>query len=210
MIACEVAATSSQAVRSLVACEPVAAPFAQAAIPALQEAIGCNDLDRAVELVNVQVSGFAEEHVASLRRTAAWSVLRPLAAPVADELTAINSFQPHWAAYANLDMPVTLMVGERSHRKQPYGIAFQRFQEALPQARLVILEEQGHLAHVEAPKVLARHVNRAVGEVLDRLMCSGLAGASVPEAFPVQSLQERSRCDQRQRCCALRLDFMAG
>ena len=161
LIASEVA-TGSKAVRSLMAYEPVSGPFGAAAIPGLQEAIGRDDLDRAVELVNLQVSGFTEDHVARLRRTTAWPVLRPLAAPVAEELAAINDFQPHWQRYAALDIPVTLLVGEQNQRTQPYGVAFHRFVDAMPQARLVILRDQGHLAHAEAPHVLAAALNNVL------------------------------------------------
>jgi hypothetical protein len=61
-------------VRSLTLYEPVVRPFGRGALGALREA---DDLDRAVEIVNLDVSGLSEEYVARLRRSAVWEIRRP-------------------------------------------------------------------------------------------------------------------------------------
>lgn len=85
------AALDTTHVRSVTAYEPVGRPFAPSVVPRLRRAIADGDLDEAVTLINIEVSGFSAEYVAELRRGPAWPALRTLAAPLAAELAAINS-----------------------------------------------------------------------------------------------------------------------
>ncbi|NKZ09640.1 alpha/beta hydrolase [Mycolicibacterium septicum DSM 44393] len=156
------AALDTPHVRSVTAYEPVGRPFAPGVVPRLRHAIAEGDLDQAVTLINMEVSGFSAEYVAELRRGPAWPVLRTLAAPLAAELAAINSHQPDLDRYRHLDIPVTLILGALNENRTPYGTAFAPFAAALPQADLVRLPGQGHLAHVEAPADLARAITAAV------------------------------------------------
>ncbi|MEV0659848.1 alpha/beta fold hydrolase [Actinomadura luteofluorescens] len=156
------AAVGRADLRSLTLYEPVARPFAPEALEPLREAVGRNDLDRAVELVNTVVSGFSDGYVAELRRSPVWNVLRSLAEPLADELGAIDGHRPAFDAYAELDVPVTLLLGADNEGRPPYGTAFARFERALPRARVVRIEGEGHLAHASAPRLLAEHITDAV------------------------------------------------
>lgn len=148
--------------RAVIAYEPVSAPFAPAAIPALRAAVDRGDLDAAVGLVNTDVSGFSTEYVAALRESPAWAVLRPLAAPLPAELAAIEAYPVDLRRYRALSIPVTLLLGELNAGADPYGTAFDRIADALPQARIDQLPGQGHLAHAQAPHLLARHIAAAV------------------------------------------------
>ncbi|WP_028933707.1 alpha/beta fold hydrolase [Pseudonocardia spinosispora] len=162
LIALETAAERGD-VRSVVAYEPVSAPFAPHAVPLLREALGRGDLDRAVEIVNLDVSGFSPEYVADLRREPVWAVLRELAGPLARELAAINDFRVDAQRYRALDpVPVTLLLGEVNEGLAPYGTAFSVFADALPKAEVVRLAGEGHLAHATAPGVLGAQVAAAV------------------------------------------------
>ncbi len=147
---------------SLTAYEPVARPFAAEALTPLREAVAASDFDRVVELVNTVVSGFSADYVAELRRNPVWPVLRSLAPPLADELTAINDYEPAYFRYRRLAVPVTLLLGELNDGLAPYGTAFAPFADALPQARVVTLRGQGHLAHAAAPGQLGRAITEAV------------------------------------------------
>lgn len=145
---------------SVIAYEPVSSPFGTDALEPLRAAEG--DLDRAVEIVNRVVSGFSAEYVAELRQSPAWPVLRPLAHPLAGELTALNAHEPAFDRYRDIAAPVTLLLGEVNEGTAPYGTAFAKFERALPRARRVVLPGQGHLAHVQGPDVLAEHLTAAV------------------------------------------------
>ena len=147
---------------SLTAYEPVARPFAAEALTPLREAVAASDFNRVVELVNTVVSGFSADYVAELRRSPVWPVLRSLAPPLADELTAINDYEPAYFRYRRLAVPVTLLLGELNNGLAPYGTAFAPFADALPQARVVTLRGQGHLAHAAAPGQLGRAIAEAV------------------------------------------------
>jgi pimeloyl-ACP methyl ester carboxylesterase len=150
---------------SVTAYEPVARPFGMAALAPLRDAVAARDFDRAVELVNTDVSGFSADYVAELRLSPAWPVLRSLAQPLADELAAINDYEPALTRYRQLTVPVTLMLGELNDGKPPYGTAFAPFAAALPQAHVVKLPGQGHLAHAAAPRQLGRAIAAAVTHI---------------------------------------------
>ncbi|MCZ9342322.1 alpha/beta fold hydrolase, partial [Streptomyces sp. TRM76130] len=146
LVALEAAARRTGTVHSLTLYEPVVRPFGRGALDALREATEADDLDRAVEIVNRDVSGFSEEHVARLRQSAAWEVLRPLAAPLARELTALNNHPADLRAFGALDLPVTLLLGAENEGVPPYGDVFAAIASALPSAHVVTMPGQGHLA----------------------------------------------------------------
>jgi pimeloyl-ACP methyl ester carboxylesterase len=156
------AATERYDLRSLTLYEPVTLPFAADQVAPLRDAVAQGDLDRAVEIVNRDISGFSASYVEELRRSPAWASLLPLAAPLAEELAALNAHSPALGRYPSLDMPVTLLVGERTEGGFPYGKPFALFTSALPQAKTVRLAGQGHLAHVHAPDLLGKHITDAV------------------------------------------------
>lgn len=148
---------------SVTAYEPVSRPFVPEAIGPIRDALAAGSPDRAVELVNTDVSGFGPADVEVLRGSPAWPRLCELALPLADELDAIDRFEPRYDAYAGITAPVTLFVGERNLGDvEPYGPAVGRFRRALPGAELTVLPGVGHLAHVDDPESLGRHLSAAV------------------------------------------------
>jgi pimeloyl-ACP methyl ester carboxylesterase len=158
------AATRAAAVRHAIAYEPVLAPFGATAVPTLRAAIAAGNLDRTVEVVNLDVSRYSPEHVTALRATPAWASLRLWAAPVAEELAALNAFTAEPEQWAELRIPVDLVVGEHSRDREPYGTAFTAVQRRLPAAAVHVLPGQGHLAHVAAPEALGRLVGGIVAD----------------------------------------------
>lgn len=156
------AALGMNRIRSVTAYEPVGRPFAPEAVEPIRAAVAAGDLDRAVTLVNTDVSGFSDDYVADLRRGPAWPVLRSLAQPLGEELAAINGHQPALDDYRRLTAPVTLILGTLNEGAAPYGTAFAPFAAAMPQALVTRLPEQGHLAHVEAPADLADAISGAI------------------------------------------------
>lgn len=140
---------------SLALYDPVARPFADdTARAAIRHATDAGDLDTVVTLINTAVSGYAEAHVERLRATRAWAALVVLAGPAAAELEAIEAFEPPWEDYGRLGVPVTLIAGEHTVHRSPYGESVTAFQRALG-VDVVVLEGQGHIAHVAAPELLA-------------------------------------------------------
>ncbi|HLR94965.1 MAG TPA: alpha/beta hydrolase [Jiangellaceae bacterium] len=155
-ITLELAARDAR-VKSVVAYEPVLSPFGEDALSALRTA----GPERRVEIINLDISLFPPERVEALRATPAWSVLRRLSEPAAEELAALNTFQPSedW-----LNVTAELILGEHNRGNEPYGSAFERVAEHLPHARTTILSGQGHLAHADAPTELGS----LIGELIQR------------------------------------------
>ena len=153
------AAIGTAGIPSVILYEPVSAPFVPAAIEPIRQSVEAGDLDKAVALVMTKVGGGSADQVDALRDTPAWAYLRPLSIPAATELSALNRHQPDYAAYAALDAPVTVLVGSLNENREAYGTAASRFLDALPDARRITLQGQGHLAHVEAPAQLAETVS---------------------------------------------------
>ncbi|MEU0054131.1 alpha/beta hydrolase [Streptomyces sp. NPDC006309] len=191
LLALEAAARHPRTVHSLALYEPVVRPFGRGALAALRRAAEANDLDRAVEIVNRDVSGFSEEYVTRLRRSTAWQTLKPLAAPLASELTALNDHPVDLSAFGALDLPVTLLQGGENAGVPPYGDVFAVIASALPRARVVTMPGQGHLAHAQDPEGLARHIEQALRRAGRPGSGAGWSGAGLPEAgLPKTGLPE--------------------
>jgi pimeloyl-ACP methyl ester carboxylesterase len=156
------AAANGIPLRTLTAYEPVSKPFAPQTVKTIQDALAAGDPDRAVEIINCDVSGFDTGYVQALRRTAEWQHLVELALPLGAEMAAINSYEPQFSRYENIGTATTLIVGQQSQGGAPYGTAFERFVKALPQASVHVLPNQGHLAHVVDPRSLADHITKSV------------------------------------------------
>ncbi|MGW0855030.1 alpha/beta fold hydrolase [Streptomyces sp. NPDC002690] len=166
LVALETAARHTRHVHSLTLYEPVVRPFGNHVLDALREAADDGDLDRAVEIVNRDMSGFSEQYVARLRESDTWEVLRPLAAPLFHELTALNEHPAGLGEFDALEVPVTLLLGAENEGTAPYGDAFARIASALPRARVTVMPGQGHLAHAHDPVGLAGHVVEALARAV--------------------------------------------
>ena len=152
------AATRPLPILSVSAYEPVSRPFVPEAIGKIQAALAAGDTSGAVEMINVDVSGFSQEYVETLRQTPVWPELCRLALPLGQEMAAIDRFSPAYDRYRTFDIPVMLLLGAENEGGQPYGSAFERFAKALPMAEIRRLDGQGHLAHITAPALLARFI----------------------------------------------------
>jgi pimeloyl-ACP methyl ester carboxylesterase len=62
--------------------------------------------------------------------------------------------------HASIDVGTTVLLGERT--EPVFGPAARAVVEAIPAAELVLLPGQGHLAHVEASRMLAGVIDAAV------------------------------------------------
>ena len=148
-------------VRSLALYEPVARPFGSIVEPLVTTAVNAGDLDAAVELINVDLSGYTREHVQALRGSPVWPKLLQLAAPAGAELVAINDFA--FTTWEPWTTPTTIIAGEHSRNRPPYGPSVDLFIDALHVTEITILADQDHLAHVTAPQELARAIEDGIG-----------------------------------------------
>lgn len=117
-------------VGSLVLYEPVTRPFAgPAALSRLVTSLDRGDLDAAVETILVSVSGYSHQHVETLRSGPAWPKLKELAVPSGAEFQAID--RSGVVAPRTWDVPTTLIAGELSRHRPPYGPSIDGFRDAL-------------------------------------------------------------------------------
>jgi 2-succinyl-6-hydroxy-2,4-cyclohexadiene-1-carboxylate synthase len=65
---------------------------------------------------------------------------------------------PVWARLGELQMPVTLVVGERDAK---YGKLAERMAAALPRADLLVVPSTRHAVHLEAPAIVAQAIAQA-------------------------------------------------
>ncbi|MEC5182496.1 pimeloyl-ACP methyl ester carboxylesterase, partial [Arthrobacter sp. CG_A4] len=123
-------------------------------------AVCSGDFDAAVEIINVDLSGYDRAHVETLRSGPAWPKLMELAAPASAELLAINQFV--FTAPRSWATPTTLIAGELSRNRPPYGPSVDMFLQALNVEGVTILADQDHLAQVTSPQDLAQAINEGL------------------------------------------------
>lgn len=152
-------------IRSLVLYEPVVRPFGVDVLSLLSLAINAGDFDAAVEIINVDLSGYSREHVALLRSSPAWPRLTELAAPAWAELDAIKKYE--FMSFTTWTVPTRLIAGETSRYRYPYGPGVDLYQEALGIQSVVVLKGQDHIAHVTAPHELARTIEEGLARDSD-------------------------------------------
>ncbi|MCP3799443.1 alpha/beta hydrolase [Allokutzneria sp. A3M-2-11 16] len=151
--------------RSLVLYEPPPGEgkFGGAALPKVRAAVERGDLDEAMTILVTEVSPYeGQGGVAAYRATEMWRSQLALVPAAAEELGVIDAHVPDYPKYGSLSVPTTVFVGERSRGRRPFGTATAAVAAAIPGARLIELVGQGHLAHVEAPVLLAKHIADAV------------------------------------------------
>lgn len=156
------AAVGRSDVTSIVLYEPVCRPFAPASVEPISRAVDEGNVDRAVDIVLTEISRAPAEQIAALRSSPAWDRFKTFAIPAGVELAALNAHDPDFAAYADIEAPLTIIVGALNGDHEVYGTAFKRFLDNLPNATEVALPGQGHLAHIEDPALLAKTVDAAI------------------------------------------------
>ena len=170
-IAVETAAVDPR-VLGVVGYDPVLAPFGAAALPALRAA----DPERRVEIINLDISGYPRARLRTLRAAPElWAQLCRFADPLAEELAALNRFEPDpaWAG-----VPADLILGEHNQGTEPYGTAFAEVAARLPASRTTVLPGRGHLAHAEDPATLGRLIAGLLGDRVNGPRPARPAGAA--------------------------------
>jgi pimeloyl-ACP methyl ester carboxylesterase len=155
------AAGQTSNIRRLVLYEgwPVPEPEVYA-LPADVEArmdalLAMGDRDRVVETA-VLAYGMSGEELAGLRAAPSWPRRVAAAHTIVRECRAEAQAKLDLAAAATITAPVLLIVGAESlDPSKPYAGTLA---SALPDARVLVLEGQGHLADAFAPEAVARHL----------------------------------------------------
>jgi len=154
------AALSSAVVGGMVLYEPYLEPDEAASPPGLAERlealVAAGDDEAALETFYREVLGLSEEELDGFRAQPSWGPRAAAAYTIAREIRAEASgpFDPERTA--RIAAPTLLVLGGDS----PSFVAgdTRRVAAALPDANVVVLEGQEHLAHYTIPDILAEHV----------------------------------------------------
>ncbi len=156
------AATLTTNIRKLVLYEgwPAVNPEAFAFPPGLAERLDAllaeGNRGAVVETVFREVAGTTEAEFAAMREQPAWQARIDVAHTITREVRAALEvpFDPEEAA--KIAVPTLMLTGSDSD--DPSTADIDTVAAALPDARIVVLEGQGHVADVVDPEVFAGHV----------------------------------------------------
>ena len=159
VVALESALAAPSAFRAMVLYEPPVAvdePLGGEALRRARAALDAGDPDRAISIHLREIAGFGRLMVAGLRRLPpVWRVVRGHAPAQITDDEAIESLGVGLGRYADLDLPVLLLGGDRSpaHLRE----RLDALAAVLPRLeRVVVLEGHGHMANLRAPEEVAR------------------------------------------------------
>lgn len=156
------AAALTSSIRRLVLYEgwPLVEPETQALPPALDERLATllseGKHEAVVETVFRELLMMSDEELAVLRAQPGWHARVAAAQRITREIRAISeaAFDP--VETAKIIVPTLLLAGEDS--PDPAAADSETVAAALPDARVVVLEGQQHVADVLVPEVFAEHI----------------------------------------------------
>jgi pimeloyl-ACP methyl ester carboxylesterase len=156
------AATLTTNVRKLVLYEgwPAPDPTVYALPRELEERmdalLAAGDRDGVVEALFRGVEDMSDEDMAALKAAPSWPGRVAAAHTVTREIRAEQTARLDSQVAAKITVPVLLLTGE--HSTDPAKPAAEAVAAALPDARIVVLIGQEHVADVLAPETIAGHV----------------------------------------------------
>jgi pimeloyl-ACP methyl ester carboxylesterase len=145
---------------------PVPDPSVYALPPGLQERmdalLAAGDRDGVVEALFRGVENLSDDDMAAFKAAPSWPGRVAAAHTVTREVRGEQTARLDSQIAAKITVPVLLVTGE--HSTDPAKPAVEVVAAALTDARVVILEEQGHVADVLAPEVFAGHLIAMLGD----------------------------------------------
>jgi pimeloyl-ACP methyl ester carboxylesterase len=135
---------------------PAGHGLAPGAAERLEALLAGGDHDAVVETMFREVVGMPEAELAALRAQPAWAARVAAAPTIVRELRAISrvAFDP--AVAARITVPALLLTGSDS--RDPFAADTRTVAAALPDARVVVLEGQQHVADILDPEGFAGHL----------------------------------------------------
>jgi len=133
---------------------PVGGTVAGPHLPAYRAAIEAGDPDRALEIGYTHFASVPVARVRRMRGTPEWAEARLLAHTWTREVDAVERHGPGLERYRALRVPTLLLLGTLS-APHPLKDTTEALAKTLPDARIVELPGQGHLANERAPALVA-------------------------------------------------------
>jgi pimeloyl-ACP methyl ester carboxylesterase len=118
--------------------------------------LAAGDRDGVVELLFRELLHMSDEDVAAIKAAPSWSGRVAAAHTITRELREERTARLHPGLAGRITVPVLLVTGEKS--ADPSTTDVEHVAAALPTARILVLEGQGHVADVLDPQSFASHV----------------------------------------------------
>jgi pimeloyl-ACP methyl ester carboxylesterase len=156
------AATLTSNIRKLVLYEgwPLPNPEVYALPPGLEDRmdalLAAGDRDAVVETIFRELELLSEEDMKAFKAAPSWPGRVAAAHTITREVRAETGARLDPELAARITVPVLLLTGE--HSSDPSKTDIQAVAAALPDARIVVLEGQEHIADVLVPEVFAEQV----------------------------------------------------
>jgi pimeloyl-ACP methyl ester carboxylesterase len=147
---------------SVVLYEPVATgrqlrDFVGDAPERAQEAVRDNDLNAAMEIIVTEVSPTPADVLPRYRRSGMWQSQLKFVPAAALELQALLAHELDYGVARKPQAPTRVILGDKNVGTMPFGVPTETLAKAIG-AELVLLKDLGHVAHMEAPDVLAKAI----------------------------------------------------
>jgi pimeloyl-ACP methyl ester carboxylesterase len=136
---------------------PVQGPVGGTALAAYRAAVASHQLDEALTIGLRDIVHLSAGEISALRPTPLWKQSAALTPTWMRELEAINRLGPSLDRYRHLTAPTLLLLGEATAAH--HQVATTALAQTLPDARVVRLQGEGHMAHFTVPDIVAKEVN---------------------------------------------------
>ncbi len=127
----------------------------------MRAAVERGALEEALETGLKGLVRMSDDELAGLRGCSHWAGMAALTPTWARECAALGRLEPGAARYAGITAPTLLLCG--SATAPHHAAAIRALEAALPDARTVVFEGQGHAAHLLATEAFAEAVARFLG-----------------------------------------------
>jgi pimeloyl-ACP methyl ester carboxylesterase len=118
--------------------------------------LASGELDAVVETLFRELESMSEEDLSALRSAPSWPGRVAAAPTITRELRAERGARLDAEQAAKITVPVLLLTGENS--SDPSKADIETVAAALPDARIVVLEGQEHVADILVPKTFSEYV----------------------------------------------------
>jgi pimeloyl-ACP methyl ester carboxylesterase len=137
--------------------DPTALDFPSGVAERLEELLAAGHPDAVVETILRELAGISDDELAELKSHPAWQARVGAAHTVVREVRGVASSAPFNPKHvAKIAVPTLLVTGTESG--DPAGANIQTLAAALPDARIAVLEGQGHVADVLEPEFFAERI----------------------------------------------------
>jgi pimeloyl-ACP methyl ester carboxylesterase len=141
---------------------PPGAPSPPGVLEHIQALVDDNDLETAMEVFLREIAQITEPELEVYRQSPLWEPRIPLARTINRELAIERSYRFKAERFASLRTPTLLLLGSNSPPLAREDI--ETLDVALPNTKIAILPDQGHMGHHTNPKMLVREVLKLLVE----------------------------------------------